>query len=214
MSAPEALPLWFDVLAMSLNGVFGAAVARSRSFPVYGTLLAGILVGLGGGMARDVLLGHEPAAIANPVYIPFVALGALVGAFAFRIATSRHPAVLVLHAAVLGFLVTIGAQVALVAGAPIVSAVLLGVVTASAGGMIVDAMSARRGALADPRAHWLASALLAGSIVFVAVSLLVSFWVAVAAAVVVIAVLNVLSTLLNWPSPLWPGESPDPEEAS
>jgi uncharacterized membrane protein YeiH len=208
-----ALPVWFDVLAMALNGIFGAAVARSRNFPVYGTLLAGVLVGLGGGMVRDVLLGREPVAIAQWFFIPAVLIGALIGAFAYKYVTSTRISVQILHAAVLGFLVTIGAQVALHAGAPIISAILLGVVTASAGGMIVDGMSGRKSAIADPQAHWFASALFIGSVVFVAVSVTLSFWLAVAAAVIVIAVLNVLSNRLQWLSPLWPHErqqlSPD-----
>lgn len=207
MGPPEALPVWFDVLAMALNGIFGAAVARNRSFPIYGTLLAGVLVGLGGGMTRDVLLGREPAAIAEWFFIPIVLVGAVIGALGYRVFISTHVSIQILHAAVLGFLVTIGAQVALHAKAPVVSAILLGVVTASAGGMLVDAMSARRTTFADPASHWSASSLLLGSIAFVAVSLTVSFWVAVVTGVIIIAVVNVVSTRLKWLSPLWPGES-------
>lgn len=204
----HSLPIWFDVLAMALNGVFGAAVARSRSFPVYGTLLAGVLVGLGGGMVRDVLLGHEPVAIAHWVFIPAVLLGALVGAFAHQIVLRPHLITQLLHALVLGFLVTIGAQVAIDSHAPVVSAILLGVVTASAGGMIVDAMTGQRTAIADPNAHWFASALALGSMSFVGVSLTIGFWPAVASAVVVVAALNVTSSRLGWLSPLWPNEHP------
>lgn len=52
-----SLPIWFEVMWMTINCGFGAAIARSRNAPVYGTILGGVLVGLGGGMTRDVLLG-------------------------------------------------------------------------------------------------------------------------------------------------------------
>jgi uncharacterized membrane protein YeiH len=43
-----SLPVVVQVAAMSLNCMFGAALARSRNIPIFGTILAGVLVGLGG----------------------------------------------------------------------------------------------------------------------------------------------------------------------
>jgi uncharacterized membrane protein YeiH len=65
-SAPTSLhqlPAWADVTTMAVAAAFTAHVARRRRVPLFGVLLAGVLGGLGGGMARDVLLGLEPAAI-------------------------------------------------------------------------------------------------------------------------------------------------------
>jgi hypothetical protein len=55
---------------MSVGAVFGAHTARGRHVPLFAVLLAGLVAGLGGGIARDVLLGIEPAAIANWYYVP------------------------------------------------------------------------------------------------------------------------------------------------
>jgi uncharacterized membrane protein YeiH len=40
--------------------------------------------GLGGGIARDVVLGLEPAAIANGYYVPAVLAAAVVGGLTAR----------------------------------------------------------------------------------------------------------------------------------
>lgn len=205
----DALPAWFDVTAMTINGVFGAAVARSFKAPIYGTLLAGILVGLGGGMIRDVLLGLEPVAISSWIYIPAVLIGAVVGALFFGPFVSKPRIFLLLNGITLGFLVTIGAQRALAYDAPLISAMFLGVVTATFGGAISDALMGRRAAITR-QAHWLASALAVGSIVFVLLSYFVSFWLAVVVGVLIITALRYFSTERNWPSPSWPGERSAP----
>src|SRR5690242_7328966 len=75
------LPAWVDVAAMVVSGLFGAHVARRRQIPLFGTLLAGVVAGLGGGMVRDVLLGLEPAAISTWYYIPAVLTAASIGGF-------------------------------------------------------------------------------------------------------------------------------------
>lgn len=200
-----SLPLWFEVVVMALNGAFGAAVARSRDTPVFGTLMAGVLVALGGGMLRDMLLGEEPIAISDPVFIPACVASGILGALLFsRIVAMPKPLVL-LQGLVLGTLVTIGAQKALVVGAPVVSAVVLGVVTATFGGLVADVMTGNRATVAE-QAHWLASALTLGSIVFVIISLSVGFWPAVVASVATSAAFRYLSAVRDWPSPMWPGQ--------
>ena len=64
------LPAWLDVGAMAVAPAFGAHVARLRNIDLFGVLLEGVLVGLGGGMVRDVLLGFEPAAITTGTTSP------------------------------------------------------------------------------------------------------------------------------------------------
>lgn len=212
-TASESLPVWFDLAVMTINGVFGAAVARSLSAPIYGTLLAGILVGLGGGMIRDVLLGLEPVAISSWFYIPAVLIGAVIGGVFFGPFVKKPRPFVLLNGITLGFLVTIGAQRAIAYDAPFLSAVFLGVVTASFGGALSDVLMGRRAAITR-QAHWLASALTLGALVFVPLSIFVNFWVAVVACVMVVTAFRYVSTVRNWPSPSWPGENTSPKEAT
>jgi uncharacterized membrane protein YeiH len=201
-----SLPFWFEVLVMALNAGFGAALARSRDTPVYGTLFAGLLVGLGGGILRDMMLGTEPVAISNPVFIPACIVSGLVGALLFSRIVAMPKPLLLLQGLVLGLLVTIGAQKALDLRAPVMSAIALGVITATFGGMIADVMTGNRAAIAK-QSHWLASALLCGSVAFVIVSLTLGFYPAVIVSVAVSAIIRYVSVVRNWPSPSWPHRS-------
>lgn len=199
----QALPVWFDVAVMSLNCMFGAALARSRDTPIYGTLFVGLVVGLGGGMVRDALLGLEASTISGWAYIPCGLIGAVVGGFLFaRIVTMPRPLILT-QGITMGLLVTIGAQKALQYDTPVFSAVALGVITASFGAVLADTITGHR-AIVVRQAHWLASSLLCGSVVFVTLSLLIGFWVAVIVSVLVTATLRYVSEVRDWPSPYWP----------
>src|SRR6476469_763295 len=113
-TAAHELPAWLDVGAMVIAAAFGAHVARLRRIALAGVLLEGVLVGLGGGITRDVLLGLEPAAITNWYYIPAVLIAALLaGAFTERVGMSRLPFVVV-QAFAIGLLIGIGVQKAVV----------------------------------------------------------------------------------------------------
>jgi uncharacterized membrane protein YeiH len=95
---------------MAVAATFGAHAARLRQVPLFGVLLAGVLAGLGGGMARDVLLGLEPAAITNWYYIPAVVIAAIAGgSIARKISLDPLPFVAT-QAVATGLLIGIGVQ--------------------------------------------------------------------------------------------------------
>lgn len=204
-SAAVTLPVWLSLGAMCINGAFGAAVARSRFSPVFGVLLAGIVVGLGGGMVRDVLLGTEPVAIKEPFYIPAVLVASALGALLFFRNVAQKRVYLIAQGVAMGLLVSVGAQKALELNTPFFAAVLLGVLTASAGGAITDMLTAHRVALLS-QAHWLGMALTVGTVLFIPLSLYVNFYLAVVVAIVVVATLRVVSVERDWPSVSFPGD--------
>ncbi len=202
------LPLWVDVTAMSTTAIYGAATARSRNVPIAGTIFAGILGGAGGGMVRDLLLGQKPVAIFGPYYLPWILFATLIGAFLFYRFISTKVPYLVLRGVAMGLLICIGCQKALIFEAPFVSIILCGVLTASVGGMALDALTSHRAAVFS-QAHWFASALIVGSLVFYGLTVYTSFYLATAVAVPLTAALYVTSVLRGWPSPKWPFESND-----
>lgn len=203
-----SLPLWLEIMAMAASGLYGAALARTRNVPVSGTLFAGILTGLGGGMARDILLGLEPVAITGPLFLPAIVVASIIGAlFFYRIVAITVPGLL-LHGLVFGLLISIGCQKALVHGVPVLSVILCGVITASIGGMAVDALTRHR-ASAFSQAHWVLTSLLIGSGAYYVTNLMAGDYAATAVAIVVTTALFTTSVLRNWPSPRWPGESMD-----
>ena len=193
---------------MMTTAAYGAAVGRVRNAPIFGTLFSGLLMGLGGGMVRDMLLGLEPVAIFQWYFIPAILAAALFGAvFFYKLVAQRLPN-LTIDGVALGLLISIGAQKAMVHGAPFFSIILCGVLTASVGGMIVDVLTRHRATVVS-QAHWFASALTTGTVCYWLVSLYVGPYAGVLASVVVTTLLRVFSVTKNWPSPKWPGESED-----
>ena len=202
LQSAQSLPIWLELAAMMITALFGAAVARARKVPVYGTLLCGIIVGLGGGMTRDMLLNLKPVAIYTWYYIPAILFAALVGALFFsRIIKQQIPNLLI-DGVAMGLLISIGAQKALVHQVPILSALFCGVATASVGGMIADVLTQNRAAVVS-QAHWLGASLTAGTIGYLIGSIFFNFYVGVVIAVIVTTTLRIFSVTKNWPSPDW-----------
>ncbi|MEL4881537.1 TRIC cation channel family protein, partial [Shewanella algae] len=61
------IPLWADLTAVALGGVQGALFASGfqgqRRLDLLGVAIIGILLGMGGGLIRDLLLGLPPATL-------------------------------------------------------------------------------------------------------------------------------------------------------
>ena len=201
--APE-LPAWLDVGAMVIAAAFGAHVARLRRIVLFGVLLEGVVVGLGGGIVRDVLLGLEPVAITTWYYIPAVLIAALVGGAVARLGTMSQLPLVVAQAFAIGLLIGIGVQKAVVYDTPVPGAILLGVITGSLGGAIADVLAGRQAAMLRER-HWLLSAIVIGAVVFWLFTVYVAFYAAVVMTVVIVVGLRVVSVRLDWTDPSFPG---------
>jgi uncharacterized membrane protein YeiH len=210
LAAMHELPTWADVGAMVVAAVFGAHAARERRIPLTGILLAGVVVGVGGGITRDVLLGLEPAAITNWYYIPAVLIAAIIGGWtAHRVIASRLPFVAT-QAIAIGLLIGIGVQKALEYDTPVPAVIFLGVVTGSFGGALADMLAGIRPAIMT-EGHPLLSVVILGAVVFWLCTTYVGFYVAVVATNLLVVALRVLSFRFGWTSgPVFPGDELDP----
>jgi uncharacterized membrane protein YeiH len=137
-------PLWLALLTVGVNAIVGALRASSddeHHWDIVGLSTFAVLMGLGGGFIRDILLGNTPVeSLRTPWYLVTVLLGiGLVLLFGRRI-SGAHQLVALLNSVALGLFAITGTAYALRADLPIVSSVFVGVVSAVGGGVLVSVM--------------------------------------------------------------------------
>jgi uncharacterized membrane protein YeiH len=131
------------VLALNLTGTFvfgitgGLAGVRARLDP-FGVLVMAAVVGLAGGVTRDVLIGRPPATFRDWRYLAVIGGAGLVAAGAAPLLERIARAIEVLDAAGLGLFSVTGASIGLSYHLGAVEAILLGTVSAIGGGILRD----------------------------------------------------------------------------
>ncbi|EPD30675.1 trimeric intracellular cation channel family protein [Gleimia europaea] len=134
-----------DLVGVLGNGLLGGVLARTKNYDLIGFLFLAISSALGGGMIRDVLLQQGfPVALTDPYYLA-VAVLAAVAAYIFPFRSRFAVAsIAVFDVLALGCWSATGASKALFAGLNWTPAILLGVITATGGGVIRDLLARRQ----------------------------------------------------------------------
>jgi uncharacterized membrane protein YeiH len=138
---PFAIPLWADLAAVGIGALQGAMFAgrlKERRIDLLGVALIGIIVGLGGGLLRDILLNELPAAMQSNWYLPVATAAALLGMALQQVFTRLNPLIIALDAVTIGLFGAIGTSKALSFGVPEIPAVFVGVVAAVGGSILRD----------------------------------------------------------------------------
>lgn len=140
----NSAPLWLSLVTVGVNGVVGAlraSVDDEHHWDIVGLSAFGILMGLGGGFIRDVLIGHLPVESLRTSWYVLTVLGAIVFVLVVGQAIARVAVVVtLLNALALGLFAITGTAAALREGLPVVSALFIGVVSAVGGGVLVSLM--------------------------------------------------------------------------
>ena len=72
-----------DLFSAGVNGLYGVLIARdpshNRGYSVAGLLIFAFFGGIGGGVARDVLLREIPSPLQHPIYLFVCILMGLLG---------------------------------------------------------------------------------------------------------------------------------------
>ncbi|MGP3536594.1 trimeric intracellular cation channel family protein [Microbacterium sp. RD1] len=138
------IPLWADLTAVGLGGVQGALFASGfrgqRRLDFLGVAIIGIMVGMGGGLIRDLLLGVVPATLQSNWYLITATVAALVGMLLAGLFQRLNGAIVALDALVIGMFGAFGTSKALGIGLPIVPAVFVGVCAAVGGSVLRDVL--------------------------------------------------------------------------
>ncbi|MGO4383181.1 trimeric intracellular cation channel family protein [Specibacter sp. RAF43] len=195
--------LMLDLLGVFFFAVSGSLLAARQGFDLVGSLLLGSLVGLGGGVLRDVILNSgPPAAFSNPIYFAPPLLAAAVVYFLAGKVERGSRLILTFDAGGLALFCITGTLKALESGMNPVAALLLGVTTAVGGGVLRDVTANQTPRLFDPRDLYAIPALLGAGIT---AALWYLGWLDLATgtvAAVLVFALRMLGLRFGWHAPL------------
>lgn len=190
-----------DLVGTGAFAASGAVAGIRRKMDLFGVMVLGLVTAIGGGTLRDLLLGDNPPfCFKNEVYL-YLALGVSLLTFAlYRHVTGMHQPLLYFDAIGLGTFVVIGTEKALHFDLGLLGAVIMGVITATAGGIFRDVLANQIPLILRKEIY--ASACLAGGtllVVLIQNGLPRSMALLIAAATVI--ALRLLAIRFNWALP-------------
>jgi uncharacterized membrane protein YeiH len=186
--------------------ISAALLAGRKRMNVVGVVVFAILVAVGGGTTRDILLGDLPVWwVDDPASLVVAAVAAALTIPLFRLGTisvmQRYGLVRLFDSAGLALFTVAGTNIALDAGAGAASAVVIGVISGVGGGIIRDSIAEQVPEVLAS-GHFYASAAVVGSAVNIALlETPIRPVFASTIAVTSIFVLRMLSIHYNWGAP-------------
>ncbi len=208
----DALLRWVDLAAIAVFAASGALVASRKQADAVGFIVIACITGLGGGTLRDLLLGRLPVFWLRAPELLAVCAGVAVLVFftAHRL-ENRYRTLLWADAIGLALYSVVGAEIALLAGADPWAAALMGVITASFGGIARDVVCNEIPLLLRRDIYLTAAA--AGAAVFIALRLN-GTWrePALAAGMLLTFLIRAAALLRGWSLPAYrarPGRAPE-----
>ena len=196
------------VVAFALSGIVAAARAR---LDAVGVVVIAFLTALGGGTLRDLLLDRSPFFwVAYQEWLWVIIGMGVLGAMVLR---SKHfdlteRAIQWPDAIGLGVFAASGTQLALEAGSTPLVATLMGVITATVGGMLRDILVNKIPWVVASYQLYAIIAFVGGWLVWGLQELGMSPVIAVAIGAAVIATWRILAIAFNWQLPNWRRDDP------
>lgn len=140
MTAAEFTP-WMEHAGIAVGAISGVLAAKGKEIDLFGVLVLALAAAFGGGTTRDLLSGDTPVAwLRGPEQMTTAILTALITFFTARWVRMPHGLLQVADAVSLAFFVMLGMSkgLAMQFSGPV--AVLLGVITGIAGGIVRDVL--------------------------------------------------------------------------
>lgn len=155
-----------DWLGVFVFAASGALVASRKQMDIVGFVMFGTVTGIGGGTIRDVLLDAHPLLwVGQPAYLGACAAASVLVFFTAHLFQSRYTLLLWLDALGLALFAVTGAEKGLILGVGPTVAVVVGVITATFGGVIRDVLGEEPSAILRPEIY--VTAALVGATTFV-----------------------------------------------
>ena len=121
--------------------ISGALMAARYEMDIVGFIMIGTITGIGGGTTRDLLLGRTVWWTQDPVELILVVTVSIITFFFITNEVTRKKGVIWADALGLSVFAIVGAHIALAFGSPFYIAVVIGMITATGGGVIRDVIT-------------------------------------------------------------------------
>ncbi|WP_448567090.1 trimeric intracellular cation channel family protein [Thalassotalea ganghwensis] len=132
---------WLDLFGVIVFAFSGALMAGRYQLDPFGVIVLSAVTAIGGGTIRDIILDTPVFWTINPIYLYVITATAVLTIILIR-CPKRIPKrfLLVADAFGLALFAVLGTQKAIALGAPTTVAILMGMITGVAGGMIRDVL--------------------------------------------------------------------------
>ncbi|GAA2837338.1 putative membrane protein YeiH [Aminobacter aminovorans] len=145
--------LYLDYAGVAVFAATGALAASRKQLDVIGFLFLASFTGIGGGTVRDVILGLPVFWVINPAYVLVCAAVAVGVFFTAHLVESRYKLLLWLDALGMAAYAAIGAAKGLAATASPTVAIVMGLLTATFGGILRDLLAGEPSVLLKPEIY-------------------------------------------------------------
>lgn len=199
-----------DLFSAGVNALNGVLVARNpshnRGYAVVGLLIMAFFGGIGGGVSRDLLLNEIPSPLKDQTYFVVCLVMGFLGLAIYRYLDSREErfrtrTLAFFKSFSLPWFAILGAHKALEHDLGFLSAILIGLIATTAGGVLIDLVSGVTPEIMRPSEHLVTTALLASS-VYSAIAIVgresVSFFPVTLVSVLIAFVFRVIAVREHW----------------
>lgn len=219
MSVEELILFVFEMVGTVAFAISGAMIAIKKRVDIFGVIVLSAMTALGGGIVRDILIGHLPPAMFSDYRYVLAAVVTsvivFIAAYIFRDFYRRSESTVdainnVFDALGLGIFTVMGAKVAIDSGFTVngILVVCLAVITGVGGGIIRDIMLREIPFVLKKRIYAVAS-ILGGTAYHLMYIHNVNIRLATVIAVLIVFVVRILATVfkLDLPKVKYPKES-------
>lgn len=207
---------WLNWIGIAVFALTGALAAARRGLDPVSFVLLAIATGVGGGTLRDLLVGAAPVFwVADPTDVIIcivVALIVFVGAGRFPVQAGegrRQRAIVWADSVGIALFAVTGTERALSFGAPPLSAIALGVMTATFGGIIRDVLAGEPPLIVVSREIYVTAAAFGAGIFVVAKILGLPLTLAALTGVAAGFALRALALIYGWQLPTFQPRAKD-----
>ncbi|HEY6170554.1 MAG TPA: trimeric intracellular cation channel family protein [Verrucomicrobiae bacterium] len=158
------MPAWLEQFAVAVCAISGALAASGKRLDLFGVIVLAVVTAVGGGTVRDLCLGAKPVFwIENPNHIVTATVTALATFVIARFWTLPQRVLLVADAFGLALFTIAGTEKSLLLQSSGVIAIMLGVITGVAGGLLRDVLRREIPLVFQPDIYLYATAAFCGS---------------------------------------------------